>query len=561
MSQLHGAGRTARFPVAPVVWMFCGFVAGIIGCTTAHEARLDPLLFPDLGDWRPAASTSSDEARRWFDQGSVFYWGFNHKEAERSFARAFELDPTFALAAAFEALADGPNINSPEMSEQQSESAFAAARRALGAATATTSPRDRAIIDAVLTRYSSPPPADRSALNQAYATAMRAAHHRFPKDAEIATLFAESMLDLRPWDQWTHDGTPQEGTLECVAALDVALDLEPNHPGANHLYIHALEGSTHPERAMVAADRLRTLVPGIAHLVHMPAHIDVRTGRYAEAIATNERAVEVDRAYNAVRPRTGIYAMYRAHNPHFIVFAAMFAGNKKEALRGLDILDEVLAPAVVASLPDVLDGFLVTRDHVYVRFGMWNEILALPDPPASSPLRQAMRHYSRGVALAALSRVDAALVEQSAYAAAAAKVDSKTMVGNNPASLVLSIGAAQLRGEIEYRRGRYDAAFEHLREATRLYDSLRYDEPSSWVMPPRHALGALLLEQGKAEEALVEYRADLVANPENVWSLQGLTECLTKLDRGDEAAAARARFDKARAGADIEIAVSCFCRR
>lgn len=532
----------------------CVSVLPFLGACAAPPP--EPIFFPDLGAPTLFTVSANRDAQAWFDQGLAFHWGFNHGEAITSFERAFEIDPILGLAQVYIALAHGPNINDPMMDDVRSEAAHDAAVK--GAALCREG-RDADLARAVASRYAWPAPADRAALDRAYSESMRTLHAKYPDDAEIATLFAESLLDLRPWDQWTRDGSPQEGTLDAIAALDRALAIQPNHPGANHLYIHALEASNRPERASVAADRLRTLVPGVAHLVHMPAHIDVRTGRYLAAIETNLAAAEADRKYSALRPRGGIYAMYRAHNPHFIVFAAMLAGRKQDALAGLALMDSILTQEVVESLPDVLAGFLVARGHVYVRFGMWDEILALSPPPESSPLRTAMFRYARGVAYAATGRTTEARAEQKLFEAARGEVAEATMLGNNPARGALEIGAAVLEGEIAYREGSHDAAFQSLERAAAGYDALRYDEPASWMMSPRHALGALLLEAGRVERAVEVYRADLAQHPENVWSLQGLSEALAKTGAADATAIAE-RFERAAKLADIPIEVSCFCR-
>lgn len=516
----------------------------------------EPIRFGDLGHSTLFVVSSDGEAQSWFDQGLAFHWGFNHGEAILSFERAAELDPTLGLAWLYVALGHGPNINDPVMGDERTLAAHRAAQRAVERCRAG---RDAELAAAVLLRFPWPAPQDRAEYDRAYAEALRALHTRYPGDAELATLFAESLLDLRPWDQWTHDGKPQEGTLEAIAALDRALELNPNHPGANHLYIHAVEASPHPELADSAADRLRTLVPGVAHLVHMPAHIDVRTGRYLAAIETNRLAAEADRAYSTVRPRGGIYAVYRAHNPHFIVFAAMLSGRKKDALEGLEMIDSILTEDVVDSLPDVLSGFLVTRAHVYIRFGMWDEILALEPPRTDSALRIAMFHYARGVAFAATGRVLEARVEQERFTAAVENVADSAMLGNNTAQSALSIGAAVLEGEIAYRAGELDKAFASLETAAQRYDALRYDEPTSWMMPPRHALGALLLESGRTARAIEVYRQDLGAHPENVWSLQGLAEALRETAAADAETVAE-RFERAAQIADIAIEASCFCR-
>jgi tetratricopeptide (TPR) repeat protein len=541
--------------------LFVSSLPLVFACAVPPPAE-KAIRFPDLGAPTLFSVHTNPEAQAWFDQGLAFHWGFNHGEAITSFERAFELDPTLGLAQVYIALAHGPNINDPVMGAERLEAAREASL--LGLALCREG-RDHELAAAVEYRFAehdakgAPEPSSRAHVDAGYSARIEALTAKYADDAELWTLLADSLLIRRPWDQWTHDGKPQEGTLEAIAALDRALALRPNHPGANHLYIHALEASPHPERADAAADRLRTLVPGMPHLVHMPAHIDVRTGRYLAAIETNRVAAEADRKYSALRPRGGIYAVYRAHNPHFIVFAGMLAGRKQDALEGLAMMDAILTQDIVDSLPDVLAGFLVARTHAYVRFGMWDEILALQAPPASSPLRVAMHHYARGVAFAATGRTGEARAEQQHFTAAVAAVAESTMMGNNPARTALAIGADVLEGEIAYREGDLETAFSRLERAAQGYDALRYDEPASWMMSPRHALGALLLEAGRVEPAIAVYRKDLAQHPENVWSLQGLSEALAKANAADAEEVA-ARFAKAAERADIPVAVSCFCR-
>jgi tetratricopeptide (TPR) repeat protein len=330
--------------------------------------------------------------------------------------------------------------------------------------------------------------------------------------------------------------------------------------GANHYYVHTMEASPHPERALAVADRLGGLVPGAGHLVHMPAHIYIRTGRYDQAIQANQRAIQVDLKYVQRAGRGGFYTIYRAHNYHFLAYAAMFDGQRRVALQAArDMISEVPLE-VVRQMPDFADAFLALPVHVMVRFGLWDDILKEPEPPHDLFVTTALWHYGRTVALSVLGRVEEAGKELDAFKAAEKAVPESRLNGNNPASVVLEIARYMAEGELEYRRGHVDRAFELLREAVRRDDALRYDEPWGWLQPVRHSLGALLLEQGRVAEAEAVYREDLRIRPGNGWSLRGLAECLHRADKHQEAAATDVLFRKAWARSDIPLRVSCFCR-
>jgi tetratricopeptide (TPR) repeat protein len=338
------------------------------------------------------------------------------------------------------------------------------------------------------------------------------------------------------------------------------LAFAPRHVLANHAYIHAVEASRHPELALPSADLLRKLVPGAGHLLHMPAHIDMRLGHYAAAARANERAIEADLEYVERAGPGGFYALYRAHNYQFLAWAEMFAGRGDSALEAARELVRQIPSELVRALPQFAESYLGTPYHVRVRFGRWKEILELPEPPAWQLATRADWHYARGIALAAQGRVDEAAFEQLAFAGAAAKVPADYLHGNNPVAALLAIAREMLAGELDYRRGLHESAFEHLRHAVALDDELRYDEPWGWLMPARHSLGALLVEQGRFEEAAAVYQADLEKHPENGWALFGLEECLRSQGHDEEAAAVRQRFERAWSRADVELRGSCFCR-
>jgi tetratricopeptide (TPR) repeat protein len=504
-------------------------------------------------------TTASRDARKYFDQGLKLYYGFNHAAAIRSFEHAARLEPSFAMAYWGLALAWGPHINNAVMDEAASKAAHTAVQRAL-ALQGSSAPVERALIAALARRYAWPAPADRRELDVAYADAMREAWRAHPEDVDVGALFAEALMDLRPWDQWAADGTARPETPEVLSTLEAVLEREPNHPGANHFYIHAVEASPDPGRAVAAADRLRDLVPAAGHLVHMPSHIYIRVGRYADASEANRRGIAADLRYVAGAGRKGFYNVYRAHNYHFLAYSAMFQGRKSEAMQAArDMLAEIPLEAV-REMPDLLDGFLAVPVHVMVRFGLWDELLAEPNPPDDLKVTTAFWHYGRTVALSAVGRVDEAARSLAELRVAYAAVPESAYIGNNTARVVLELAMPMAEGELEYRRGNVDRAFELLREAVRRDDALKYDEPWGWMQPVRHALGALLLEQGRVAEAEAVYREDLRAHPENGWALLGLAECLRKGNAAAEARAVEARLSAAWANSDVRPKVSCYCR-
>lgn len=531
----------------------------LVGCA---EAPPDPAAWnrAELGNYRRAISTRVPAAQRWFDQGLVMCYGFDQEVARTSFARAAAADSTCAMAYWGRAYAFGPHINNPAMDEESSRIAHEAVVKAVALA-AGASPVERDLITALNTRYAWPPPEDRQELNVAYAAAMRAVWRTYPEDDDVATLFAEALMNLRPWDLWSAEGEPRPETPEVMAVLESVLARTPDHPGATHYYVHTMEASPEPQKALAAANQLRDRVPGASHLVHMPSHIDIRVGHYAEAIAANQRATLVDQRRIERAGSGGFYALYRAHNYHFLMWAAMFDGQRAVALKAARDVTTQIPPDVVRAIPEFVEGFLGSPYHVMVRFGMWNELLAEPEPAADLHGTLAMWRYGRTLALATLGRVDEAVAERERFETACAAVPESYYMGNNPVRTVLDIAREMVAGEVEYRRGQFDSGFEHLREAVRRDDALRYDEPWGWLQPARHALGALLLEQGRLEEAEQVYRADLERHPDNGWSLHGLAECLRRTNRPADATEVEARFLTAWKRSDIKLGASCFCRR
>lgn len=539
-----------------------GLIAGLAvvvtaACTGGAARDDDPALAlrDDLAGYHRAVTTTSTEAQRYFDQGLALYYGFNHDGAIRSFGRAAELDPECAMAYWGQALAAGPNINNMDMDDAAVRLAWEAvgkARAAVG-----SSPVERDLIEALATRYTWPAPADRRALDEAYARAMRGVWAAYPDDADVGALFAESLMDLRPWDLWSSDGEARPETPEVIETLEAVLGRTPDHPGANHFFVHTMEASPSPERALDAADRLRDRIPGAGHLVHMPAHIDIRLGHYGDAVEANRRAIAADRPW--VRSG-GFYTLYRAHNYHFLAYAAMFDGQRAAAVEAARDMVAQVPLELVRAYPDFLDAFVGVPVHVLVRFGMWDEILAEPPPPADLEVTTAQWRYGRTVAFAALGRVDEAEREMTALRRAFEAVPESRLVGNNPARTVLEVGLPMAEGELEYRKGNHEAAFDLLRLAIERDDALHYDEPWGWMMPVRHSLGALLLEQGRVEEAEAVYRRDLELHPDNGWALHGLAECLHRQGRHEEALDADRRFRSSWSRSDIVISASCYCR-
>lgn len=504
-------------------------------------------------------TTKSPAAQEFFDQGLAWCYAFHHDEAHRCFRAALTADPGCAMAYWGLAYAAGPHINNMAMTPESAERAHGDARKAATLLAAVT-PVERALIDAIGARYAWPAPDDRKQLDLAYANAMRDVWMAHGTQPDVAALFAEALMDLRPWDLWREDGSSQPETPEILAVLEKVLATHPAHPQANHLYIHAVEASPHPERAVPAADRLRALPMAAGHLVHMPSHIYMRVGRYEDAAEANRRGIAADHAILARTGRTGFYEVYRAHNHHFLAYAATFGGNAEEAITAARALVQELPAQVVQDMAPFLEAFLGVPYEVLVRFGRWQEMLAEPQPASWQKSRRALWHFGRGVSFAATGDIEAARRERALYRTATDDVPEDWTFGNNPVRAVLAVGDAFLEGEVEFRSGNHDAAFAALRLAVQRNDALRYDEPWGWMMPPRHALGALLLEAGRATEAEQVYRDDLVVHPGNGWSLHGLAEALRTQGKANEAAVAEASFREAWRGASVAITASCFCR-
>lgn len=545
---------------------FAAFALAAIAasCASRAGARLEADSHHSVNAYKRKFNVNSAEARELLSDGLNYCYGFNFKEGVRCFEQAAKIESDCAAAHWGIALALGPHINHTEMSPEDTKKALAALAEAnvqLKKNTNKASDVERALIAALEKRYSDAAGAERATLNLQYADAMRDVHARFPNDPDAAELCAEALMNLYPWDLWSSDGAPRPVTHEIIHILDGVLLNYPNHAGANHSYIHTLEASKDPGRALAAADRLRALLPDAAHLVHMPSHIDIRLGHYKDAVEANRRAVDADRRYVKSRGRGGLSALYGSHNYHFFVYASMFEGRRAEALAYARELVDELSSTDTIPMPEVLDGFLATPYHVMERFGMWDEILAEPEPKTKLPATRAFYHFSRALALAAKDKINEARAEREIFINAVDAVPENVQFGNNKARTVLQIGKEYVTGEIEFRAGNRQLGIAHLRTAAALDEALAYDEPWAWMVPAAHALGALLLESGLVAEAREVYESDLKRHPENGWALRGLLECYEKNGDAEKAADTRARFEKAWARADVKITASCYCRK
>ena len=504
-------------------------------------------------------TTKSPLCQHRFDEGLLLCYGFNHDEAVRHFEQALAADPDCAMAWFGIAHALGPNINAPLTDKAVAARAHSAAQKAK-ALSYMCSPVEQQLIAAICTRYAEPPPDDRAPLDQAFAAAMKQVHVAFPDDPDVGALYAESLVDLSPWDYWTKAGEPKANTNEVLATLEGVLQRHPNHPQAIHIYIHATEASRQPEKALAAARGLAAIAPACGHLVHMPAHTYQRVGLYADAIEANLQGAKLDREYFAEAGPQAIYHFYMAHNQHFATWSAMYMGDSASALRMARECVRDLPPHLLKDMAPFCDGFLAVPWHVMVRFGRWQEVLAEPQPGAQFPIARALWHYARGVAHVNLGDLASAETDASQFDAAARAVPAAATIGFSPAAPALDVARHMLAGEFLFRSGKRAEGLVSLRKAVELEDDLRYDEPSSRMTPVRHALGALLLEHGDIKEAMAVYREDLARHADNGWSLHGLAEAMRQA--GDPAAAAtEAAYRHAFRHADVAIAGSCFCRR
>jgi tetratricopeptide (TPR) repeat protein len=512
----------------------------------------------NLGTHVFPVSTRNAAAQRFINQGLNLAYAFNHAEARRAFREAARLDPALAMAHWGQALVLGPNINAA-MEPNEEPAAYEHVQDALRLSK-TATPRERALIEALATRYSGTAD-DRGPRNAAYADAMRTVHERFPNDLDIATLYVESVMDLRPWGYWQRDGTPHEGTADIVALTERVIARNPRHPGALHLYIHLVEATDTPERAEKAADTLMTLMPAAGHIVHMPAHIYQRVGRYNDAIRSNQLAIAADEDYISQCRAQGLYPTgYYPHNIHFLWFAATFDGQREVAIDAARTLSSKIDDETLKSAP-LTARFRIPIYYALTRFGQRDLMLKEPEPPAFNGVLRAAWHYTRGLALVATGQLPAAESElQKLRALMTDPGMQQPLFSPNLAGAVLAPGPEVLSAEIAAARGQHDVAISHLERAVRLEDGLVYTEPAEFHYPPRHALGAVLLEAGRPAEAETVYWEDLRRHPNNGWALFGLLQALRAQNKGDDAAVVEARFKTAWARSDVTLTGSRFAR-
>ena len=545
----------------------------------------------ELGGYSRPVTVASPEAQTWFDRGLVWCYGFNHEEAVECFRRAADIDPTCAMAYWGIAFASGPFYNLPWklMSESEARTSlgtgYNSIQQALGLLDGHP-PVEEGLICALSRRFQSDQLVDIDVLqgwDDAYADAMRKVHKRFPNDLDVIALFAEAMMTRTPWKLWDiHNHRPIDGadTLEVIAVLEGGLEyvsknrLQP-HLGMLHMYLHALEMSPTPEKALGAADQLSGLCPDAGHLQHMPAHIYVICGRYHDAIAVSEKAISADEKFLELAGYDNFYTTSMCHDLHMMMYASMFAGRYEPAITAAETMIRTLTADLLGverpHMAATLEGYYSMYVHVLVRFGKWREIIARPLPadPELYCVSTAMCRYARSVAHSALGQIEAAEAEASLFTEAVERITESRFFFNNTAHDILAIGKAMMLGELEYRKENHDLAFSHLEQAVGLNDELYYTEPWAWMHPPRHALGALLLEQGRISEAEAVYRADLgideslsrpSQHPDNVWSLHGYVECLERSGKLDRARSIRERLDVVLLRSDQKITSSCACR-
>jgi tetratricopeptide (TPR) repeat protein len=522
------------------------------GALTPAPETTGPIapLLPNLGSYHHQVSTSNSRAQEFFDQGLRLVYAFNHAEAVRAFREAARLDPNLAMAHWGHAYALGPNVNDPITPERERD-AHEAIQRAV-ALEANASPAERAYIDALAKRYSDRAGEDRLARDQAFVAAMKAVAAKYPDDPDASTIYAAGIMETMPWRYWRQDGAAQPGTQEVIDTLERTIARFPEHPGAHHFYIHIVEASKTPERGEKSADKLESLMPGAGHLIHMPAHIYLRVGRYKDAAESNVRAIKADEDYITQCKAQGIYPLsYYPHNIHFLWAASMWEGRSAVAIDAArQVADRVKAAGEIAPWAQ---PFLVAQYFAAVRFSRWDDLISQPAPDPKLPLIRGVWLYARGVALAERGRLDEASTSLADLRELLRTPEFEKMpMGNNTLRSVLAVGEPMLSGAIAERRGSLQEAIAHYDRGVRLEDALVYNEPADWAMPSRHVLGAALLKAGLPAEAETVYWEDLKRNPENGWALDGLARALDAQKKTDAASEARERFTRAWARADVK---------
>ncbi len=511
-------------------------------------------LLSGLGKQTHQVSTTNAEAQKFFDQGLTLVYAFNHNEAIRSFARAAELDPKMAMAYWGIALATGPNYNETEIDAERKKAAHEAIQKALSLS-ANLPEQERAYIETLAKRFSADPQADTKKLALDYQNAARALAARYPDDPDAAVLYADISMTLNAWKLWTPDGKPAQGTEEIVSVLENVLARDPNHIGANHFYVHAVEASPRPERALPSADRMALLTPSAGHLVHMPAHIYMRIGDYEAAAKSNDLAAQADRDYIEITGTTGSYAaLYYSHNLHFLAAARSMQGRYNDAKKAAEQLENNVRPFV--KVMPFLDPFMPTSTLVMVRFRRWDEMLRSPEPGRELLATNALWHWGRGMAYAATGKIADANKERDVFASASKAMPAETSFGINRAHDVLKIAAYMLDARIATANGKRSLAVELLKKAVEAEDALSYNEPPDWYYPPsRESLGGALLLNGSAAEAEAVFRADLEKNRRNGRSLFGLLESLKAQKKTYDAGFVQREFEEAWKRADVKLRV------
>lgn len=529
-----------------VLALYCGVAAA------DHRVAGKAAFLPDLGDRHHKVTTDSADAQKFFDQGLTLCWAFNHPEAIRSFERAAKLDSECAMAYWGLAFAYGPNINAP-MGDDQHPKAYAAIQKAVALAP-KASPKEQAYIRAMAKRYAENPPKDRAPLDKAFADAMREVHKAYPDDSDAAVIFAEAIMDTMPWNYWAEDGSPRPGTAELVQVLERVMKKDSLHPGANHYYIHAVEASLSPERGLAAAHRLRDLVPGSGHLVHMPSHIYLRVGQYHEASLCNDRAIAADEAYITKYKVTGMYAaMYYPHNVHFLWYSTGMEGRKADSLKAARKLADLVTPESMKMMPEA-QWFKATQYLAPARFGDWDAVLKDPAPADEFLFVKAVYHFTRGLAHARRQEAPDAESELARFEKVVTDPGVKKLeVPTFPGPALLAVYRKVLAAEVAGATGKRDELFAGLREAIGMQDKLPYMEPPYFYLPLRARLGAALAEAGKWKEAEAAFRDDLKKHPENGWALYGLLQCQRAAGRFGPAAETERRLREAWKYADVTL--------
>ena len=514
-----------------------------------------------IGPYGRQVSGASESAQAWFDQGVRYTYGFNQDQAAACYARAALESPECAMAWwGISQICSGVDINNQEVTENEAIWGLVAAREAQRLAPQTT-PLEQALIEASSLRavLPMPGPKDREEIDHAYRDAMGEIWSEYPNDADAGTLYAEALMSCQPWEYWTNDYEPLGRTEEIVALLEECIDLGPRHPGAHHFYIHMVESSGKAERGIPSADLLGELMPGSGHLVHMPSHIYANVGRYEDAVKVNERAVALDDEYFAAYKKPSFYLNYYAHNIQFVVFGAMMEGQKALSLQYIEKLEALVNDDIIRMFAQYIDGMNAMRLHCYIRFGMWEEILAYPEYAEFRKASQTMRRYARTVALANLGRTEEARQELVEFDLAAAETPEDWSIAFNSCEAVYGISRKVAEAEIYWREGDAPKAIAMLKSACEEEQDLVYTEPPAWLIPIRHALGAIQLASGDAAGAEQTYRENLKKHKGNAWSLLGLQQSLEKLGKADEAVAMKAQVEMAWGRADIKAPASCYC--